>query len=913
MSSRSTWHKFVDAGRNGITIVDTPASLNIIERFLLAARQYPGKVAFCWFDACWNRLTYQDFARQVRAGAALLVKRGLKRGDRVAIVSENRHEWCSAYLSVVMACGIAVPIDAQLGPGEIENLLRDSGSRYVFHSRKTLQGVAGSAATSEEDRVRPILIDLDSTEYRKVTEAEPNGIFQHGGPNDVASIIYTSGTTGIPKGVELTDRNFCSDAEALIAAGVVSHDDNVLSILPLHHTYAFMCTFLVPLFLGASVTYPASLKGPDIMAAAQECGVSVIIGVPQLLGMIRNGIADRIGSLRPPLPFTLFLLQRISGKLREAFGINIGRVIFRSAHAALGPRFRFFASGGARLDPAIMRDLEAFGFTVLEGYGLTETSPVVTFNPVTRRKPGSAGRPLQSVAIRILNPSPTGEGEIAISGPMVMNGYYRNTEATAGVFEDGWFKTGDIGRIDKDGYLFITGRSKEVIVLSSGKNIYPEDVEKVYMAIPLIKEICVLGTEERGGESLHAMIVPDLDYARRNGVGNIQEELKWRVNEISGRIPSFMRITGFSIRSEPLPRTPLGKLRRFLIKSDLAGKPSWRREAAETDSISEDETAAAIVTALRHFVREGGSIGANDNLELDIGLDSLSKIELVVLLEKSFSLKLSEDFLAGVQTVGELVEKVKTMAKGGSQGETAEKAGWKEILAREPSENGLRTMSFENSGSIMVSAFFGHSLLKLLFKVFFRLGARGTSNLPSQGNFILAPNHTSYLDGFAVILSMPFSRFRNIYSLGQSDYFTGFVKRQFARIAHVIPIDSSAYLNKALQTSAHLLKRGGSLVVFPEGGRSYDGNLMEFKKGVGILAVELGVAVIPVHISGAFDALPRSAMLPRLKKITVVFGEPLLSRGLDFSKRPKGVDEYQYFADELRERVRALGENEKVE
>jgi long-chain acyl-CoA synthetase len=891
--------------------VETPISLNITETFLQAAQRYPAKVAFYWFDAGWKTLTYQDFARRVRAGAALLVRRGLMHGDRAGIVSENRHEWCSAYLSVLMAGGIAVPVDAQLGPGEIGNLLRDSGARFVFHSRKTLQSVAGSAATFEEDRVRPILIDLDSAEYRGAGEGETDVTSRPGDPRDVASIIYTSGTTGIPKGVELTGRNFCSDAGALIAAGVVSHEDNVLSVLPLHHTYAFMCTFLVPLFLGASITYPSSLKGPDIMAAARECGVSVIIGVPQLLGMIRNGIADRIRSLRPPLPFVLLLLQRISGRLREVLGINIGRIIFRSAHSALGPRFRFLASGGARLDPAVMRDLEAFGFTVLEGYGLTETSPVVTFNPVARRKAGSAGRPLPSVNIRILSLSSTGDGEIAIKGPMVMNGYYRNPEATAAVFEDGWFKTGDIGRIDRDGYLFITGRSKEVIVLGSGKNIYPEDVEKMYMALPLIKEICVLGIEEKGGESLHAVIVPDLDYARRNRVENVQEELKWRLNEISGRIPSYMRVTGFSVRSEPLPRTPLGKLRRFLIKADLPEKPAARKEEVTEGDFLRDETAAAIASALRHFVKEGEPISANDNLELDIGLDSLSKIEMVVSLEKSFSLKLSEDFLAGVQTVGELVEKVKTMAKGGYQTEAAEKAGWKDILVREPSDDDLRVVSLENPASVMVPAVVGHSLLKLLFKICFRLGARGTGNIPSQGNFILAPNHTSYLDGFAVLLSLPFSRFRNIYSLGLSDYFTGCAKRQFARIAHVIPIDSSSYLNKALQISAHLLKRGGSLSVFPEGGRSYDGNLMEFKKGVGILAVELGVPVVPVHISGAFDALPRSAIVPRLKKITVTFGKPLVPSEIDFSKRPEGVDEYQYFTDQLRERVKALGESEK--
>jgi long-chain acyl-CoA synthetase len=891
--------------------METPIPLNITEAFLQAAQRYPGNVAFHWFDAGRHTLTYRDFLRQVRAGAALLVRRGLMRGDRVAIISENRHEWCSAYLSILSAGGIAVPMDAQLGSGEIGNLLRDSGARIVFHSRKTLQNAEAAVSAFPEGGTGPILIDLDSAEYGSGIEAEPGMTPQPGDPDAVASIIYTSGTTGIPKGVQLTARNFCSDAEALIAVGVVSHEDNVLSVLPLHHTYAFMCTFLVPVFLGASITYPASLKGPDIMAAARECGVSVIIGVPQLLGMIRNGILERIGNLKQPLPFLLLALQRISGRLREALGINIGRLIFRSAHRPLGQRFRFLASGGARLDPAIMRDLEAFGFTVLEGYGLTETSPVVTFNPVTRRKPGSAGRPLRSADIRILNPSETGEGEIAIRGPMVMKGYYRNPSADAGVFENGWFKTGDIGRIDSDGYLFITGRSKEVIVLGSGKNIYPEDVEKMYMAAPLIKEICVLGIEERGGESLHAVIVPDLDYARRSRVENIQEEIKWELNGISGSVPSYMRITGFSIRSEPLPRTPLGKLRRFLIKANLAEKPPERREeAGAAADFLRDETAAAVVSALRHFAKEGGKISADDNLELDIGLDSLSKIELVVSLEKSFSLKLAEDFLAGVQTVGELVEKVKTVAKGGRQAETAEKAGWKDILVREPSEDDLRVVSLENPPGVMVPTFIAHSLLRLLFRICFRLGTKGTRNIPSEGNFILAPNHTSYLDGFAVVLSLPFSRFRNIYSLGQSDYFTGFLKARLARIAHVIPIDSSSYLNKALQVSAHVLRRGRSILVFPEGGRSFDGNLLEFKKGVGILALELGVPVVPVHIAGAFDALPRSAIVPKPGRITVTFGAPLRASDMDFSKRPEGVDEYQHFADQLKERVKALGERQ---
>ena len=198
-----------------------------------------------------------------------------------------------------------------------------------------------------------------------------------------------------------------------------------------------------------------------------------------------------------------------------------------------------------------MRDLEALGFTVLEGYGLTETSPVLTFNPVSCRKPGSAGKPLPSVEMRILAPSDTGEGEIEVKGLMVMKGYYKNISATDEIIREGWFKTGDIGHIDRDGYLFITGRSKEVIVLASGKNIYPEDVEKLYLASPLLKEICILDNGSQGtAESLHAVIVPDFEYAKQAGISNIQDAIKWEINSISGKIPSYMRVTRYSITKE---------------------------------------------------------------------------------------------------------------------------------------------------------------------------------------------------------------------------------------------------------------------------------------------------------------------------------------------------------------------------
>jgi long-chain acyl-CoA synthetase len=352
----------------------------IISLFFFSAEKYKDNAAFNYFDQSWVKVTYGELLVRTQGIALYLIKSGVQKGDRIAIVSENRHEWCSAYFGILMAGGIAVPIDAQLGPDEIRNLLNDSGSVLTFCSEKTKDNIPVSCKA----------ISFDSPEFVEILSTSGAGSVPEPGPEGVASIVYTSGTTGVPKGVMLTHGNFCSDACALIDAGVVTHEDNVLSILPLHHTYPFMCTFLVPLFLGATITYPIGMKGPELISTMKERGVSALVAVPQLLELMRNGMLKKIGEM--PVPALLFLLLRISGFVRRKSGINVGKTIFSSAHKAFGDRFRFFACGGARLDPEVMRDLEAMGFTVLEGYGLTETSPVVTFNPFAKRKPVGYGR-----------------------------------------------------------------------------------------------------------------------------------------------------------------------------------------------------------------------------------------------------------------------------------------------------------------------------------------------------------------------------------------------------------------------------------------------------------------------------------------------------------------------------------------
>lgn len=880
--------------------------------FFKTADKYRENTVFNYFDQNWKRITYQELIENIRSIASYLIVKGIKKGDRVAIISENRFEWCATYLAISLSGAVAVPIDAQLGQEEIKNLLHDSESKAIFFSTKIEENIKRAI----EDLVAHyslsiIQVNFDSSEFNNICSKPEITECPEVSEQDVASLIYTSGTTGIPKGVELTHKNFCSDAESLIQAGIVTHNDNVLSVLPLHHTYPFMCTFLVPVFLGASITYPKSLKGPEIMAAIKEKKVSVFVGVPRLLELIRDGMINKMKQLPSPISVLLFGILGICKKSREKTGINLGKIIFWSAHKFFGKGFRFFASGGAKLDTDVMKDLEAIGFTILEGYGLTETSPVVTFNPIKKRKAGSAGKPLPSVMIKIIDTKGKDvtdvmkEGEIAIKGPMIMKGYFKNPNLTDQVMLKGWFLSGDKGYLDRNDYLFITGRLKDVIVLSSGENVYPEDLERQYMKIPLIKEICIVGVEERGiVESLHALIVPDLEYAKREKIGNIQESLKWEINKVSLNMPQCSRIRGFTLYTEPLPKTSLGKFRRFMIKDLVKTRSEELRAKAEDKDLIKDETARKVIECIKPLLKEPVPIQGKDNLELDLGLDSLALIELVVALEKTFSTKLPESFTSEIHTVEEIIGKIKEYEKG--KAKKIEKAVmWKDILSEEPYLEDRKKIGLYHNFLERLVIICGLLTLKSIFKFCFRLKVKGLQNLPDKGPYIITPNHTSYIDGFAVVTALPLQLFWNLYSIGWQTYFAGSLGF-FARLAHVIPIDRETYLQKALQTAAYVLRKRKSLLVFPEGGRSYDGELMEFKKGVGILALELNLPVVPAYIEGSHDVLPRGKKWPKFHEVKIILGKPIYPSKLNLFKKTDAIDDYQFFVNELRDNVRQL-------
>ncbi len=897
--------------------------MSLFASFEAVATRQPDRLALQIREATgYRRLTYGDVARQARGLAGALLQAGVAPGDRVALVSENRPEWVVAYFAVTAAGATAVPLDVQLSDHELAIVLEHAGCRMVVASGKQ---VARLLAVSRGGMAPLGVVDLDAEESSERVFAFRDVLREHDKlsatrlpdvrHDSLASILYTSGTTGTPKGVMLSHGNFLANAQSFLDFGLVNAQDNLLALLPLHHAFPFMVQLII-LFTGAHLTFPASLKAPDLVACMRETGVTLLVGVPQLFYMLHKGIFDEIG--RRPLPTRALLtwLLRLSGALRP-LGMNLGRLVFAPVHRRFGGRLRILCSGGARLDPIIARDFLALGFVMTEGYGLTETAPAVCFNPLDRMRPGSVGIPLPGVEVRILTPDADGVGEIAICGPNVMQGYYQNPTATAEVMRDGWFLSGDLGFLDADGYLTITGRADEVIVPSSGKNIYPEEVEEQYLKSPYIKEICLIPqAASRAGavvEGLVAMVLPDLEYFRAQGLTNVFETIRWDMENVGRDLPPYKRPTGLVIVKEGFPRTRLGKIQRHLVQQGFQAervREEGDAEAppAEADlALLEDEVGRRVVEYLREET-EKPVVRLDDNLELDLGMDSLARVEMLVALEEMFNVKIPDEAAAECFTVREVVGRLQALrGSPGAPSVPARRRGWGEILTASPPAEVQAMVEASSQPSATAITAISRGLCAALFRTIYRLRVEGLQHVPSSGPLILVANHCSFFDAFILAASLPLRASQQVFYMGFEWFFRHPILAWWGRGVRVIPIDEDTFLVRALQASALVLRQGKILCVFPEGERSADGRVRPFRKGVGILVKELKVPVLPAHISGAFEAWPRGKTWPGIHRLRVRIGPVVTPEGLLPGEGPRGGDELETIVMRLRERVEALG------
>jgi long-chain acyl-CoA synthetase len=663
--------------------------------------------------------------------------------------------------------------------------------------------------------------------------------------------------------------------------------------LPLHHVYPFVVGLLIPLASEAAT-------GPKIMRALDLAQATVMIGVPRLYEALVAGVEAQANARGRLAARLLSSLLQLSIGLRRRFGVSVGQTLFAHVHRRLG-RLRLLVSAGAKLEPEVIWKLEGLGFPTLSGYGLAETASAFTGSIPGEQRIGSEGRPLLAdSAVRIADPDAQGNGEIQLRGPNVFEGYLDNPEANRAAFtEDGWFRSGDLGGIDDDGYVYVNGRLKELIVLGGGKKVFPEELEKRYGSSPFIREIAVL---ERKG-ALVAFVVPDAEAIRHSGNTSVEAVVRVALASAAQGLPSHERLSGFAIARQALPRTRLGKYRRHLLprlyEETLAGGGvAARKPLSDEDRrlLAQPKAAAAWRVLQSRYAERGLSLDAEP--QLDLGIDSMEWLSLGLELESTLGIAIAEQDFAEVAQVRDLLRLVEAKAgasEGSAEGVSSATLAEDEADWLAPNSTGERVI-----GALLYAA------VLIVARLVFRLRVRGLEHVPDAPPFLIVANHVSDLDPGVLAASLPLAKLRYVYWSGErSRLFDSSIKRRLSRVAHIFPVDERTP-RATLAMAGKVLARGNSLVWFPESWRSPDGKLQRFLPGVGRLLQEHPVPIIPVFIDGTFEAMPRDRAWPKPHPVIVTFGAPLDSKAAEAAG--EGETTEARIADGLRQELERLAQ-----
>lgn len=856
----------------------------IFDRLQEWAQKDPKRCAFVLDQAeQTEEYTYADVLRAMERIGAGLEARGVGRGDRVGILMENVPHWVFALLGTLRIGAVAVPLATALPEDAIRRVAGHAGCRLIFTD----------AHNADKARVlNAEIVQLPSESFENHTSVPSP--FQPPSDDETALIIYTSGTTGDPKGVEITLASLGHEIRGVVESMELSDHHRILSVLPFSHVLPLVANGLGPLCIGAAVIFLSSISPQRIVDSFHKHRITFFVCVPQFFYVLHKRIFSQVEAQPLPLRKLFQGMFGLAGRFRKP---ETRRKFFGRIHKTVGPELTILASGGSRFDPAVARDLDRLGYTMLQAYGLTETAAAATATPVQRNVIGTVGTPIRGVTIRIDSPDDEGVGEVCIHGPILMKGYYRNEEATRDVLIDGWFHSGDLGCLKPDGSLMITGRSKDVIVLANGKNVYPEELEQHYGQSPWIKELCVLGISDPEGERLHAVVVPDMEEFRRRGQSAIAENIQFDIESLSKQLPSYYRILSLSVRHDPLPRTVTRKLQRFEIERQekQTRGATVRREVAEEHPRFGDGAGAVVAHLVREAKPETGPLDVAMNLELDLGFDSLARVELLGLAEAQLGVRIDEEKAARIYTLGELIDELDAADK-----ETGRGKNWSEILNVPPTDDVHQREVLDPSWFTRWSSYLAIKVARVFFRVLLPLRFDGLENLPTNTPFILCPNHQSFLDGPLLISLLPKSVIDRIFILGYTDYWNGAVMSFIGRLSRIVPIDAAVNLVQAMQIGAVGLRRGMVLLVFPEGTRTIDGRIAEFKKGSAILACELGVPIVPVGLKGAYEMWPRGGSF-KLHEVIIRFGAPI-----DPGKFASFPDPYTEVTNVLKQAVEEL-------
>jgi len=842
-----------------------------------------------------DRFTYRDLHALVLNRAARLQALGIQPGDRCAILAHNDAHWCAAYLAILARGAIVVPFDTNYSAQQVATILRDSGARVMFAGERL------TTTATEALAELPAIARLDvHAPIDEVSHAEADASAQQGrslAGEEPAVILYTSGTTSDPKGVVLSHANLIAERYSAFGVVDVSENDSVLGVLPLFHSLAQLANLLLPFAVGARVVYLETLSSQELVRALSERQITIFCCVPQFFYLIHERIMREVEKRGSAAQRAFKAMLALNFRARR-MGVNLGPRLFAKVHATMGKQMRLFVTGGSKFDPAIGRDLYSLGFTILQAYGLTETSGACTINTPHEAHIDTVGRALPGTEIKILPPDGTSgdgaDGEVAIRGPLIMKGYFNRPDATAAVMKDGWFLSGDLGRMDAGGRLTITGRKKEVIILANGKNLYPEEIEAHYRKSPFLQEIAVttVATDEKpAGERLHAVLVANMDVLRERKIVNAGDILRYEMERLGASLPSYKRVLGYEIWFEPLPRTTTGKLKRHEIVRKLkmtsaADAPQVQASPEEEAWLSDPHVSAAM-EAVKRRALQGAACLPNANLELDLGLDSMERVELLTELEQQFAVDVPEATVHEIFTLRQLIEAVRPSeanaaserAPSGARSAATDES-WSLILRDLPPKTDPVLSGLLEQRTLLEPILFAFT--RVAQPTLARVQARGLENLPKSGAYVICPNHQSYIDGFLVCGVLPRRTLADIFFVGAIEYFETSLMAWVARKVNIVPVDADSNLVPAMKAGAFGLAQGKILVLFPEGERSLDGTVKRFRKGAAILARHTGVPIVPVAIKGAHEVWAREGsfrwkgLLPWSRSVVKIeFGEPM--------------------------------------
>ncbi|MBQ4438993.1 AMP-binding protein [bacterium] len=767
---------------------------------------------------------------------------GKLNGKRVLIVSENRPEYIYAFYGIWKSDGIVVPVDFMSTPEEIAYIISDCSPDVVFFSEKVRENVEKAIDLSGKTEIKKIVFEKIQGDISKYEAAD----FDVDDKEKTSLIIYTSGTTGSPKGVMLSCRNIMANMDALQECGYYTQNDVVLMILPLHHVFPLLGTVVAPLLGGGRAVICPSLQASDIAKMMEKSHPTMILAVPRFYEMLMKGIMQKINSG--------FLTKAIFRIAKIADSTAFSKIIFKSVAKKFGGNMKHFICGGAKLDPEVWNCFKVLGFSIGDGYGMTEASPMITFPRPGKGKAGCVGTELSKGTVKIV------DGEIVATGKNIMKGYYNRPEETAEVLRDGWLYTGDLGHFDKDGNLCITGRKKEIIILGNGKNVNPTEIEQdIERSDALIKEIAVIA---KNGV-LCAIIRPDEKVLAERQIPNLEEFIRWEIiDRYNSTASHHKKILDFVLTNQPLPRTRLDKIQRFKLEDFLKHKDEKRAES----NVPESKEYEKIAEYIRKTTEK--EVFPDDHIEIDLGLDSLDKIELASFINSEFGIKITETDIQNLATVRKIAD---FTTKKNSRKADHTKQDWKTVLK----EN-------LNSMELPRSAFYHRLLIFALVSVvrtFFKVRFFGAENIPN-GPVIFAANHQSVVDALFVLAKIPAKEFKRTYCFAKGKHFKQWWRRYMAKRNNIIIMRDNEEIVDSIKRMASVLKKGRNVLIFPEGTRSRDGSLSEFKQTFTLLACEIGVPVVPVAIDGAFEAFPRNRKFPHpFKKITVTYLPPISPEG----------------------------------